>query len=219
MKSESIALLIQALDRTGVLFQLTRTIAEHGANISSVDIVKRGTHAASLYLELRDVERVEALLGDLRALEVVSAVDSLDPLLKVYGKRVIIIGGGAQVGQVALGAISEADRHNLRGERISVDTIPLVGEDHIAAAVRSVALLPRARVLVMAGAIMGGDIAQAVEEIKGQGITVLSLNMAGTVPEAADLIVSDPVQAGVMAVMAAADTAKFDITLQRSRRY
>ncbi len=219
MKSESIALLIQAQDRTGVLFQLTRTIAEHGANISSVDIVKRGTHAASLYLELRDVSEVEALLGDLRGLEVVTAVDSLDPLLNVYGKRIIIIGGGAQVGQVALGAISEADRHNLRGERISVDTIPLVGEDHIAAAVRSVALLPRARVLVMAGAIMGGDIAQAVAEIKGQGITVLSLNMAGTVPEAADLVVSDPVQAGVMAVMATADTAKFDITLQRSRRY
>ena len=219
MNTESIALLIQAQDRTGVLFQLTRTIAEHGANISSVDIVKRGTHAASVYLELRDVKQVEALLRDLRALEVVTAVDSLDPLLKVYGKRIIIIGGGAQVGQVALGAISEADRHNLRGERISVDTIPLVGEDHIAAAVRSVALLPRARVLVMAGAIMGGDIAQAVEEIKGKGITVLSLNMAGTVPEAADLIVSDPVQAGVMAVMAAADTAKFDITLQRSRRY
>lgn len=219
MKSESIALLIQAQDRSGVLFQLTRTIAEHGANISSVDIVKRGTHAASLYLELRDVVQAEALLMDLRALEVVTAVDSLDPLLKVYGKRIIIIGGGAQVGQVALGAISEADRHNLRGERISVDTIPLVGEDHIAAAVRSVALLPRAKVLVMAGAIMGGDIAQAVEEIKGQGITVLSLNMAGTVPEAADLVVSDPVQAGVMAVMAAADTAKFDITLQRSRRY
>ena len=219
MKSESIALLIRAQDRTGVLFQLTRTIAEHEANISSVDIVKRGTHAASVYLELRDVKKVEALLGDLRGLEVVTAADSLDPLLKVYGKRIIIIGGGAQVGQVALGAISEADRHNLRGERISVDTIPLVGEDHIAAAVRSVALLPRAKVLVMAGAIMGGDIAPAVEEIKGQGITVLSLNMAGTVPEAADLIVSDPVQAGVMAVMAAADTAKFDITLQRSRRY
>jgi len=39
----------------------------------------------------------------------------------IYGKRIIIIGGGAQVGQVALGAISEADRHNIRGERISVD--------------------------------------------------------------------------------------------------
>lgn len=219
MKAESIALLIQAQDRAGVLFQLTRTIAEHGANISSVDIVKRRPHAASLYLELRDVEEAARLIRDLRGLEVVTSVDSLAPLLKVYGKRIIIIGGGAQVGQVAVGAISEADRHNLRGERISVDTIPLVGEDHIAAAVRSVALLPRARVLVMAGAIMGGDITRAVREIKGQGITVLSLNMAGTLPEAADLVVSDPVQAGVMAVMAAADTATFDITLHRSRRY
>ncbi len=219
MNAESIALLIQAHDRAGVLFQLTRTIATHGANISSVDIVKRQTHAACVYLELRDVTAVDALVRDLRALEVVTSVDSLDPLLKVYGKRIIIIGGGAQVGQVALGAISEADRHNLRGERISVDTIALVGEEDIAAAVRSVALLPRAKVLVMAGAIMGGDITRAVQEIKGQGITVLSLNMAGTVPEAADLIVSDPVQAGVMAVMAAADTANFDITLQRSRRY
>ena len=41
------------------------------------------------------------------------------------------MGGGAQVGQVALGAIAEADRHNIRGERISVDTIPLVGEDEL----------------------------------------------------------------------------------------
>lgn len=219
MKSESVALLIQTQDRPGVLFQLTKTIAEHGGNISSVDIVGRRPEAAGIYLELRDVKDMEALIDDLRALQVVTSVDSMDPLLKVYGKRIIIIGGGAQVGQVALGAISEADRHNLRGERISVDTIPLVGEGHIAAAVRSVALLPRAKVLVMAGAIMGGDIAQAVQEIKKDGITVLSLNMAGTVPEAADLVVSDPVQAGVMAVMAAADTAKFDITLQRSRRY
>lgn len=219
MKLQSIALLIQTQDRAGVLFQLTRTIAEHGANINSVEIVKRRLSAASLYLELRDVKEVEGLIQDLRTLEVVKSVESLDSFLEIYGKRVIIIGGGAQVGQVALGAISEADRHNLRGERISVDTIPLVGEEEIAAAVRSVALLSRAKVLVMAGAIMGGEIADAVQEIKLEGITVLSLNMAGTVPEAADLIVSDPVQAGVMAVMAAADTAKFDITLQRSRRF
>ena len=35
--------------------------------------------------------------------------------------------------------------------------------------------------------------------------------MAGSVPDAADLVVSDPVQAGVMAVMAVADTAKFTV--------
>jgi energy-converting hydrogenase B subunit Q len=36
------------------------------------------------------------------------------------------------------------------------------------------------------------------------------------VPDAADLVVTDPVQAGVMAVMAVADTAKF--TVERLKR-
>jgi len=138
---------------------------------------------------------------------------------KIFGKRIIVIGGGAQVGFVVMGAVSEADRHNIRGERISVDTIPLVGETELASAVRAVARLPRAKVLVLAGSIMGGEIAEAVEEIRGKGIVVVSLNMAGGVPKAADLVVSDPVQAGVMAVMIAAETATFDITRQRGRIY
>ena len=129
------------------------------------------------------------------------------------------MGGGAQVGQVAVGAISEADRHNIRGERISVDTIPLVGEDALAAAVRAVARLPRARVLVLAGALMGGAITEAVGDLKRAGVIVISLNMAGSVPDVADLVVTDPLQAGVMAVMAIADTARFDISRQRQRRY
>ena len=89
---------------------------------------------------------------------------------------------------MALGAISEADRHNIRGERISVDTIPLVGEAELAAAVRAVAWLPRVKVLVMAGALMGGDITRAVTGVKERGIIVISLNMAGSVPEEADLV-------------------------------
>jgi energy-converting hydrogenase B subunit Q len=140
-------------------------------------------------------------------------------LKRIFGKRVIVIGGGAQVGQVVLGAVSEADRHNIRGERISVDTIPLVGEEHIAAAVRAVPDLPRAEILVLAGAIMGGAITDAVRDIQARGIPVIALSMVGSVTEAADLVVSDPVQAGVMAVMAIADTATFDITRQRGRRY
>ena len=129
------------------------------------------------------------------------------------------MGGGAQVGQVAMGAITEADRHNIRGERISVDTIPLVGEQELAAAVRATGRLPRVKMLVLAGALMGGDIATAVEEVRAMGLNVISLNMAGSVPDAADLVVSDPVQAGVMAVMAVADTAKFDLMRQLKRRY
>jgi energy-converting hydrogenase B subunit Q len=135
---------------------------------------------------------------------------------EIYGKRIIVMGGGAQVGQVAMGAIVEADRHNIRGEHISVDTIPLVGEQALADAVRAVPRLPRARALVLAGSLMGGEIEKAVREVRVTGLLVISLNMAGSVPDAADLVVSDPLQAGVMAVMAVADTAKF--TLGRLHR-
>src|SRR5947207_1513918 len=161
----------------------------------------------------------EALVEELRALPIVREVELVKTLQVIYGKRIVIMGGGAQVGQVALGTIAEADRHNIRGERISVDTIPLVGEQNLAAAVRAVVLLPRVRLLVLAGALMGGDITRAVEEVRAQGMRVISLNMAGSVPDAADLVVSDPVQAGVMAVMAVADTARFDILRQEKRRY
>jgi len=64
--------------------------------------------------------------------------------------------------------------------------------------------------------LMGGDIDDAVREVREQGLLVISLNMAGSVPDAADLVVSDPVQAGVMAVMAVAETAKFNV--QRLKR-
>lgn len=51
------------------------------------------------------------------------------------------------------------------------------------------------------------------------GIVVVSLNMAGSVPDEADLVVTDPVQAGVMTVMLVVRTATFDIRRQRGRRY
>ena len=156
------------------------------------------------------------MVADLEQLEVVRSVARVQSLQKIYGKRIIIIGGGAQVGQVALGAISEADRHNIRGEHISVDTIPLVGEQTLAAAVRAVRRLPRVKALVLAGSLMGGDIEAAVREVRSEGMLVISLNMAGSVPNASDLVVTDPVQAGVMAVMAVADTAKF--TIERLHR-
>src|SRR5215813_13210930 len=205
------ALLIQAEDQPGVLFQLTRVIAAHQANISYIDVIGRLREHASVYLELQDVSDLDHLIQEIQALPVVRSIEQPEPFLKIYGKRVIIIGGGAQVGQVALGAISEADRHNIRGERISVDTIPLVGEADLAAAVRAVADLPRARLLVLAGSIMGGDISAAAEELREVGIPIIALNMVGSITEHVDLVVSDPVQAGTMAVMAVADTATFDL--------
>jgi energy-converting hydrogenase B subunit Q len=219
MVSIKLALLVFIDDRPGVLHDLTGVILAHGVNIASIEITERHHPRSTVYLELEDVKDGERLVADIRALENVAEVAAVEPFSKVYGKRIIVIGGGAQVGQVAVGAIAEADRHNIRGERISVDTIPLVGEEELAAAVRAVARLPRAKILVLAGALMGGAITEAVREVSAKGILVISLNMVGSVPSAADLVITDPVQAGVTAVMAIADTARFDIALQRGRRY
>jgi energy-converting hydrogenase B subunit Q len=202
----------------GVLHETTGVIARHNANILSVEIIEERPQAeAKTYFEIDLPGDVEALLDDLRALPVVHSARPVDTMEKIYGKRIIIMGGGAQVGQVALGAITEADRHNIRGEHISVDTIPLVGEQPLAAAVRAAARLPRVKAIVLAGSLMGGEIEHAVMDVRKQGILVVSLNMAGSVPDAADLVVTDSVQAGVMTVMAVADTAKFAVDRLKRR--
>ncbi len=200
----------------GVLHQLTGVIAQHQGDIRSISIIEDQPAESRIYLELDLPGSTDPLVSDLEQLEVVRSAAQVQSLQKIYGKRIIIMGGGAQVGQVAVGAISEADRHNIRGEHISVDTIPLVGEQTLADAVRAVRRLPRARALVLAGSLMGGEIEKAVREVRKEGLLVISLNMAGSVPDASDLVVTDPIQAGVMAVMAVADTAKF--TIERLRR-
>jgi energy-converting hydrogenase B subunit Q len=211
MDNEPIGILVQATGKTGVLHQLTGVIARHDGDITSVEILDNWPNPARTYFEVVLPGPPDGLLEDLRQLEIVRYVETVKTFQTIYGKRIIIMGGGAQVGQVAIGAVSEADRHNIRGEHISVDTIPLVGEQKLADAVRAVSRLPRARALVLAGALMGGEIETAVREVRQAGLLVISLNMAGSVPDAADLVVSDPVQAGVMAVMAVADTAKFTV--------
>jgi energy-converting hydrogenase B subunit Q len=219
------AVLTTVSNQPGILFGLTKVLADRHANISYVDIIHHADRDAEIYLEFSvddlaaSADPVDAIADELRAVPGVTRVELTPSFGKIYGKRIIIMGGGAQVGQAALGAIAEADRHNIRGERISIDTIPLVGEEELASAVRAVVRLPRVRLLVLAGSLMGGEISRAVEEVRGKGLIVISLNMAGSVPDVADLVVSDPVQAGVMAVMAIADTAKFDIVRQQKRRY
>jgi energy-converting hydrogenase B subunit Q len=216
MSEARIGLVVMARSGLGVLHELTGVIAKHRGDILSVEIIEQKPPDSRIYFEIDLPVAPEVLQSDLERLEIVRAVNVVKTLQKIYGKRIIIVGGGAQVGQVAIGAISEADRHNIRGEHISIDTIPLVGEIPLADAVRAVGRLPRARALVLAGSLMGGEIEKAVREVRAQGLLVISLNMAGSVPEAADLVVTDPVQAGVMAVMAVADTAKF--TLDRLSR-
>jgi energy-converting hydrogenase B subunit Q len=216
--SDKTGLVIHADSGLGILHRLTGVIAQNQGDIASVAILEDAAEGSRIYFEV-DVATPEQLIEDLERLDIVRTVERVNVLEKIYGKRIIIMGGGAQVGQVAIGAVSEADRHNIRGEHISVDTIPLVGEHALAEAVRAVSRLPRARALVLAGALMGGDIEVAVREVRAKGMLVISLNMAGSVPDAADLVVTDPVQAGVMAVMAIADTARFNIGRLHRREF
>jgi energy-converting hydrogenase B subunit Q len=214
------ALLAEVSDRPGILSGLTRVLADHQANITYVDIHDAGEPTSDIYFEFTVAEpTIDTILTDMRQVDGVRLVEETPNFARIYGKRIIVMGGGAQVGFVAMGAIAEADRHNIRGERISIDTIPLVGEQELAAAVRAAARLPRVRMLVLAGSLMGGAITEAVKEVQSYGLRVISLNQAGSVTDVADLVVSDPVQAGVMAVMAVADTAKFDLVRQLKRRY
>jgi energy-converting hydrogenase B subunit Q len=212
---------IDVLDAPGSIGAIVGRIADRGGRIRTVATIRAlATDPAQSEFEIEvDGLTADELLAALEGVPEIQAIRRTRALGSIFGKRVIVVGGGAQVAQVALGAVSEADRHNLRGERISVDTIPLVGEAHIAAAVRAVADLPRAHLLVLAGSIMGGDISKAADELRAVGIPIIALNMVGSITEHVDLVVSDPVQAGTMAVMAIADTASFDLVRQRGRRY
>ena len=116
---ETVGLVVTCVPGPGVLHELTGVIARHKGDIISVDIVEYRAPATVMYLEIELPDGRTALVEDIRALPVVRSVEIVESLQRVYGKRIIIMGGGAQVGQVAIGAISEADRHNIRGEHIS----------------------------------------------------------------------------------------------------
>jgi energy-converting hydrogenase B subunit Q len=208
-------------NRPGVLRDIAGVVAGLGGNIEYTQqfVLERGVHAekASVYMEIEG--EVEGMVEDLQELPSVIEVSVYQPFEKIYGSRVIIIGGGAQVAQAAVGAVNEADRHNLRGERISVDTIPLVGEDAIADAVNAVGRLHRASALILAGGIMGGRISEEVQKLQAEGIPVIALKMAGSVPYYSDLVVTDPIQAGTFAVMHVAKTASFDINRVRGMEF
>ncbi|WP_202319429.1 DUF5612 domain-containing protein [Archaeoglobus neptunius] len=212
---------IIADNRIGVLRDLTAVIAEEGGNITFAQtfLIKHGEHAgkALIYFEI-DGGNFGNIVEKVRKFDYIIEVEEEEPFERVFGKRIIILGGGALVSQVAIGAISEADRHNLRGERISVDTMPVVGEEEIAEAVKAVSRLHRAEVLVLAGGIMGGKITEEVKKLRKSGIRVISLNMFGSVPHVSDVVISDPVMAGTIAVMHISEKAKFDIDRVKGRR-
>ena len=216
----NLVLTIETVEKKGVLDEITEIFSSHDINISYAYIYIGKDGLGSINVELDNVSDVDSLINDLNDSPIVKNVEIRGSLTDIYGKRVLIFGGGAQVSQVALGAITEADRHNIRGERISVDTITLVGEDNISEAVDALSITPRVNALVLAGSLMGGEITKAVRRVKKEfGLLVISLNMPGSAAKEADLIVTDPIQAGVMAVMAVANTAVFDVDKLDNKKF
>ena len=217
-------LMIHASHKQGVLRDITTVMAEWDANIISIHLEadepsKDHSETVEVYIEYEGTRDHDNLVADLLTLSTVRHIVQHTSFNYIFGTRVIIVGAGAQVAHVALGAVNEADRHNIRGERISVDTIPIVGEEVLARTVEAVARLPRAAILVLAGALMGGAITSSVIHVQKAGIPVIALNMAGSVVDYADLVVTDPIQAGVFAVMHVSKKAKFDISRVRGRRF
>lgn len=157
---------IRTYEKKGVLDEITDVITSHGANISYVHLFVEKNNMGSINLELEHVTDIEDLVNDLERIPEVKCVELHGSQLDIYGKRIIIVGGGAQVSQVAMGAITEADRHNIRGERISIDTIPLVGEKSLSEAIEAISRLPRVSALVLAGSLMGGEITESVKKLK-----------------------------------------------------
>ena len=217
------AVTIIAENKTGILRDIGAVCAEIDANIITTQqtISAEGKNAgrAVINIEAEFSGDPALLLDRLRRIEGIVSAENHSSAAEIFGKRVIVIGGGAQVAQVALGAVNEADRHNIRGERISVDTIPLVGEETIARAVEAVPRLPRAAILVLAGSLMGGKITDAIRGVQAHGIPVVCLKMVGSASSAADLVVTDPIQAGVMAVMHISTIGVFDISRVRGKEF
>ena len=203
---------VLADDRVGLIADITAMLSQSQGNISYIQAWIEHDGLTRLLIQVDDRDLLDAVTKQVGHVRSVRSVEIQPSHRKTFGKRVIVMGGGAQVAQVAAGAIAEADRHNIRGETISVDTIPVVGETEIAGAVRAAGRLHRVGIVVLAGAIMGGEITKAVEEIRsGCGIPVIALRMAGSVCEVADLVVTDPTEAGVMAVMLISHVGQFNL--------
>jgi len=215
-----VSLEITAEDRIGLLSDITSAAATLEADINYLQCYVEYDGKSKIILQSSNFTDGELISA--RMLQVTSVLKCIvrPSQTTTFGKRIIVLGGGAQVAQVASGAIAEADRHNIRGETISVDTIAVVGEKELSEAVRGVGRLPRAAVLVLAGALMGGDVSLAVQEIRSEyGIPVISLRMAGSVNRYSDLVVTDPVEAGVMAVMLISHIGKFNLEYVEGREF
>jgi len=124
-QAATVAVRLDYVDAPGAIPEIAAKVASSGGTLRTLSTVRRwtdpgGIPLVEIELEVEGLSESDAttLLSQLPSLRGCRVTQSLD---KVFGKRLIVIGGGAQIAQAVLGAVSEADRHNLRGEKISVE--------------------------------------------------------------------------------------------------
>ena len=214
------ALEIISDDKPGLIHEISAVIHKHEGNVAFFQSWNEYDGKSHTLLQIDNDCCEKTITENLYKIKEVNTIKHIPTNIKTWGKRIIIIGGGAQVASVASGAIAEADRHNIRGETISVDTTAIVGEEAIANTILAVGKLHRAGMLVLAGALMGGKITKAVKTLREEyGIPVIALSMAGSVTKEADLVITDPTEAGVMAVMLISNVGKFNLLQVEGRKY
>lgn len=219
-KTPGFALEIISNDRSGLISDISATIHKHEGNLAFFQSWNEFDGRSHTLLQIDNECCQKTIIDNLSKIKEIISINPMPANINTWGKRIIIIGGGAQVACVASGAIAEADRHNIRGETISVDTTAIIGEDEIANTILAVGKLHRAGMLVLAGSLMGGNITKAVVKLREEyGIPVIALSMAGSVTKEADLVISDPVEAGVMAVMLISNIGKFNLLKVEGNRY
>ena len=91
-------------NRKGVLRDISTVVARHEANVLMIhqEIFDSGPFkgTAELYLEFENGVDQKGMIQELLHLPSVREVKPYEPFSNIYGTRVIIIGGGAQVAQV-----------------------------------------------------------------------------------------------------------------------
>ena len=219
-ESPSLAFEIISKDKSGLICEISTKIYTLGNDISFFQSWAEYDGKCHILLQVDDKSTPETIIKSLREIPEIISIKITPSNKKTWGKRIIILGGGAQVSSVASGAITEADRHNIRGETISVDTIAVVGENEIANTIDAISKLHRVGIVVLAGSLMGGRITASVKNLRAEhGIPVIALNMAGSVTKVCDLIISDPVEAGVMAVMLISNIGQFNLLKVHGKKY
>src|SRR3954466_2072543 len=101
------ALLVTVEDRPGMLFKVTEAVAAGAGDIRYVDLLHL-QHETEIFFECELPGAVEPILERLQAVAGVRSAITAPSMSTIYGKRIIIIGGGAPGGPGGLGAGARA---------------------------------------------------------------------------------------------------------------